>query len=77
MTRNIGHKEDIPGSGQWRIITDELPGRNECWVCDRKVYSVIFWNELVGLIELKKFSKSDKAWFIKEIGKFNPDPAEL
>ena len=59
------------------MITNELPGRNECWVCDRKVYSIIFWNEMVGLVELRKFSQNDKEWFINRIDEFNPDPADL
>ena len=59
------------------MITDELPGRNECWGCDRKVYSIIFWNELVGLVQLSKFSKSDTKWFIQKVQEFNPDPKEL
>jgi len=74
VTRNIGHKEDIPGSGQWRMITKDIPGHNECWVCDRHVYSLIFWNELIGIIELRKFSKEDKDFFMTRIHEINPDP---
>lgn len=25
FTRQIGHKADIPGSGQWKIITEQQP----------------------------------------------------
>ena len=35
FTRTIGHKEDMPGSGQWKIITHENVGQNECYICDR------------------------------------------
>ena len=40
----LGHKIDMPGSGQWRVYTnvDELKShtsvkhgtQNDCWVCD-------------------------------------------
>jgi hypothetical protein len=48
FTRQIGHKSDIPGSGQWKIITAQQPGQEPCWVCDRQIYSLIFWNENIG-----------------------------
>ena len=59
ITRMLGHKEEMPGSGRWRVITKENIGQNECWVCDRKIYSLIFWNELIGNIELRKFTFED------------------
>ena len=31
LTRIMGHKVDMPGSGQWKLITDKS---DECWVCD-------------------------------------------
>lgn len=31
FTRVLGHKQDIPGSGQWKLISDKT---DECWVCD-------------------------------------------
>ena len=31
FTRILGHKIDMPGSGQWKLITEK---REECWVCD-------------------------------------------
>ena len=56
------------------MITEELPGQNECWVCNRNVYSLIFWNELIGILELKKFSHEDRDFFLTRIQNLNPDP---
>ena len=41
FTRALGHKNDIPGLGQWRMVEDSSEG---CWVCDKEIYSLIFWN---------------------------------
>ena len=41
----LGHKEDIPGSGQWRMITDL---NDQCWVCQYWKYALVFWNEDIG-----------------------------
>ena len=42
LTRHIGIKESMPGSGQWRMLTDK---HDACWFCDQWVYSLIFWDE--------------------------------
>lgn len=31
FTRILGHKQDMRGSGQWRMIKDK---NEECWICD-------------------------------------------
>jgi len=77
ISRNLGHKEEIPGSGQWRVITADLPGYNECWVCDRTIYSLIFWNQLIGTVELRKFTKADEDFFISKIKEASADGARL
>ena len=41
FTRILGHKVDMPGSGQWKLITDK---REDCWVCDLEVYGLVFWD---------------------------------
>ena len=41
----------MPGSGQWRMISNEtygVPGDFECWICDKQIYTLIFWNEMIG-----------------------------
>ena len=41
-TRILGHKLEMPGSGQWKMITDK---QDECWVCDQSNYSLIFFDK--------------------------------
>ena len=41
FTRILGHKEDMPGSGQWRLIQER---HEECWVCDQEVMGITFWD---------------------------------
>lgn len=31
FTRILGHKSDMPGSGQWKLLKDR---RETCWICD-------------------------------------------
>ena len=54
-----------------------MPGHNECWVCDRTIYSLIFWNQLIGTVELKKFTKGDEDFFISKIREVNPEGVKL
>ena len=42
LTRHIGLKESIPGSGQWKMLTDK---DDCCWYCDQWIYTLIFWDE--------------------------------
>jgi hypothetical protein len=51
--RQLGHKPEIPGSGQWRMLEN---GDRKCWCCDNQIYTIIFWsinhgNEEADLIE--------------------------
>lgn len=71
VTRMLGHKDDIPGSGRWRIYTKPFKGRNDCWVCDHHIYSLIFWNELVGLVELRKYSAADAKYIVSRVKEMN------
>ena len=41
FTRILGHKPDMPGSGQWRLLKEK---HDECWVCDLDSYGLIFWD---------------------------------
>ena len=41
LTRILGHKGDMPGSGQWKLIGDKT---EECWVSDQQIYGLIFWD---------------------------------
>jgi len=41
VSRIIGFKEQMPGSGQWRLLKER---EEECWHCDQWIYSLIFWD---------------------------------
>ena len=41
LTRCLGHRIDMPGSGQWKLIRDRS---EECWVCDQQIYGLVFWD---------------------------------
>ena len=41
FTRILGHKKDMPGSGQWKLIKDF---EEECWICDQEIYGLTFWD---------------------------------
>lgn len=71
FTRQIGHKEDMPGSGQWRVITKQPVAENECWICDKQVYSLIFWNELIGSAQSATFSHEDREFVVKKLADIN------
>ena len=43
--RQLGHKTDIPGSGQWRMLTRE---DQKCWVCEKEVYTLGLWSKEIG-----------------------------
>ncbi len=45
IQRVLGHKADIPGSGQWEVITDSKT-QGECWVCSLSKYSLLFFSEI-------------------------------
>ena len=71
LTRHIGLKEAIPGSGQWCMITDK---DDTCWHCDQWVYTLIFWNkERIGENARTKTNPAVCAKLVKEVTKINPD----
>ena len=41
FTRVLGHKEDMPGSGQWKLIRDRT---DDCWIYEQEKYGLIFWD---------------------------------
>ena len=48
--RMLGHKEEMPGSGQWyesskNAVACKPHYKNECWMCEGHVYSVLFWSK--------------------------------
>lgn len=45
LTRNLGHRVEMPSGHKWVLRTTAMKG---CWVCDKEVFSLIFWNLKVG-----------------------------
>lgn len=76
VTRILGHKEDIPGSGRWQVFSEPFKGRNDCWVSDHHIYSLIFWNELIGLVELRKYTAADTRHIVTRIKQINNEDEE-
>ena len=51
ITRHIGYKKMIPGSGQWKILTEE---KDECWFCGQHILTLFIWSPRIGqLSEVK------------------------
>ena len=47
ISRILGYDEQLkvnPPKSNWSIVTPE----HKCWVCDRQIYSVLFWNVEIG-----------------------------
>ena len=57
FTRFLGHKAEIPGSGQWRMISSANDSQERCWVCNLEMYSLIFWSREFGLQTQKDLAK--------------------
>lgn len=47
ISRVLGHKSILPGSGQWRI--NKKFDKTACWYCANWVFSLIFWNQEIGI----------------------------
>ena len=46
----LGHKAEQPGSGQWyesskNAVACKPHYKNECWICEGQVYSILFWSK--------------------------------
>lgn len=44
FVRILGHKTEMPGSGQWQMHTQKTPYAN-CWICDQHTYCLFIWSE--------------------------------
>lgn len=44
--RHLGHRLEQPLSTKWQLLTE---AHERCWICDRRQYSVIFWEKDVGI----------------------------
>lgn len=45
IQRHLGHKDLMPGSSQWSILTRQ---KDECWICARYVMTVFIWTPRIG-----------------------------
>jgi hypothetical protein len=66
--RYMGHKAEMPGSGQWQMLTEK---HDHCWVCDKWIYGIVFWNPRVSnqtQIEIDYFEKTK---IMEQIGLLN------
>ena len=43
--RKLGHKPDVPGSGQWSMIHRD---HENCWYCENQQYTLLFWTRAFG-----------------------------
>lgn len=54
FNRYLGHKTELPGSGQWRMLAPSNDIQERCWVCNLEVYTLIFWSRNFGLKHQKE-----------------------
>lgn len=47
FTRQLGHKSELPGAGQWCMLSRYKT--EQCWVCDKHIYTILFWSPHLGL----------------------------
>ena len=40
LMRKLSHKDEIPGSGRWQLLTRK---QDNCWICEREMKGYIFW----------------------------------
>jgi PP-loop superfamily ATP-utilizing enzyme len=38
----------MPGSSEWQLFKQN---EDECYICDRKIYTIFFWSPAIGKIE--------------------------
>ena len=51
VSRVIGHDLYMPGASSWQISRES---QQECWVCDRKQFTFIFWSPEFGDFEERR-----------------------
>lgn len=60
MQRFLGHDKEFPGRrlSDWQLNTE--PGEHQgCWVCDRQIYSLMFWNEKIGTLQNQRLKNEE------------------
>ena len=65
FNRYLGHKIEMPGSGQWRMISTANDSQERCWLCNLEIYSLVFWSRDFGVqsqSELMKMGIDEMAY---------------
>ena len=64
IQRYLGHDREFKDRvSQWKITSKS---DSDCWVCDRHIYSVLFWNKGIGnLMNTEIANKTTVLKFIK------------
>ena len=74
LTRVIGFKEQMPGIGQWNMLTQ---AEDSCWHCDQWIYTLIFWDaETIGHQAKKTTHHKVLNQMVKLVEQMNPDIRE-
>jgi hypothetical protein len=47
LQRWLGHKVDIPRSGQWQLNSTWQDIKEQCWVCNKWCYTLVYWSPTV------------------------------
>lgn len=70
FSRKLGHKAEMPGSGQWRMFSD---GDERCWCCDRHIYTLVFWSLEHGWNEVNSINPFQEENIVQQIERANND----
>lgn len=62
IQRNLAIRHVMPGSAQWRILTDK---RDECWKCGQHVLTIFLWTPRIGTLTCEKDKQKEKYYFDK------------
>lgn len=78
--RMIGLKQEQPGSGQWfessqATVSNKKHYKNDCWICEKHVYSVILWSRGRAFLLNPVFNKDQSGKLVYEID-FIPQDVE-
>ena len=72
ITRILEKKEEMLGSGRWRLQT--VQEQDSCWLCDNWIYTLYFWNEKIGQYNERNYigiDKDVKATLVDSVRKYN------
>ncbi|CDW89852.1 UNKNOWN [Stylonychia lemnae] len=69
--RFLGHKAEMPFSGQWQMLTEPL--HDHCWVCDKWTYTLIFWSPNIGYFSSIEIDMLQREKILEQVREYNPD----